>query len=63
MNYNNMQYLELKDGAKIAFSEHYQYDGVNITIEQPVTDEQMVEIRKKLNSERDLLSLTFMKRK
>lgn len=56
-----MMYLELENGDKIAFSEYYSPSGVHITIEQPVTEAQMIEIKKQLKQDRDLLSLRFLK--
>lgn len=56
-----MMTLELKDGTQIRYSEYYSYNGVHIEINQFVTDEQKVEIKKQLKEERDLLSLKFLK--
>jgi len=53
--------LELKDGTIIKYDESYSIDGVHIWILDKVTDEQKEEIKKKLRSERDLLSLKFTK--
>jgi len=56
-----MHTLRLKDDTQIKYSEYYSYNGVHITIEQPVTDEQKAEIKKQLKEDRDLMSLKFTK--
>lgn len=54
-----MHNLILEDGTIIKYSECYSRNGVHIDIQDKVTDEQKDEIKKKLKSERDLLSLKF----